>query len=128
AGTRLPLFEAITRFLRAASQRVPLVLVLDDLHWADAPSLALLSYLLDQAGSARILLLATFRDVEIEPGHPHAAELDRLERAASCKRIAVSALEVDDVARYLREMTGQVPSAEIAARLHDVTAGNPFLL
>jgi predicted ATPase len=84
--------------------------------------------LLDEIGSAKLLLLATFRDVELEPGHPHAAQLDRLERAACFKRIAVSALAVPDIKRYVAEMTGQEPSGDLVARLHELTAGNPFFL
>ena len=128
AAPRMSLFEAITAFLRTASQRVPLVIVLDDLHWTDAASLSLLGYLLDNIGSARLLVLATFRDVEFEPGHAHAAELDRLERAPSCKRIAVGALTSDDVTRYVSEMTSEEPPAELSARLYELTAGNPFFL
>jgi predicted ATPase/DNA-binding winged helix-turn-helix (wHTH) protein len=128
APIRMSLFEAITAFLRAASQHVPVVLVLDDLHWSDAASLQLFGYLLDNIGAARLLLLATFRDAELEPGHAHAAELDRLERSASCKRIAVGALGVDDVTRYLHEMTGQEPSPELCVRLYELTGGNPFFL
>jgi predicted ATPase/DNA-binding winged helix-turn-helix (wHTH) protein len=128
APVRMSLFEAITAFVRGAAQRVPLVLVLDDLHWSDAPSLSMIGYLLDNIGSARLLLLATFRDAELEPGHAHAAEFDRLERAPSCKRIAVGALTSDDVTRYVREMTGQEPSAELGARLYELTGGNPFFL
>lgn len=63
-SARLPLFDAIARFLRAAAQSQPLVLVLDDLHWADRASLTLLQYLLDELGDASILILATYRDAE----------------------------------------------------------------
>lgn len=128
ATPRLSLFDAITRFVRAAAQRVPLVLVLDDVHWADTASLTLLQYMLDEIGSAKLLLLATFRDVELEPGHPHAAQLDRLERSALFKRIAVGALGASDIKRYVTEMTGQEPSDDLVARLHELTAGNPFFL
>jgi predicted ATPase len=124
----LPLFDAIARFLRAAAARVPLVLVLDDLHWADTASLTLLGYLLEELDGARILLLGTFRDAELPPGHPHAGLLDRLERAACWKRIPLEALGVDDVARYLHELTGRDAPSELVVRVHQRTAGNPFFV
>lgn len=124
----LALFDAVARFLRAAAARVPLVLVLDDLHWADTASLTLLGYLLEELGGARILVLGTFRDAELPPGHPHAGLLDRLERAACWKRIALDALGVDDVARYLHELTGRDAPLELVLRVHQRTAGNPFFV
>ncbi len=124
----LSLFDAITRFVRASAQRVPLLLVLDDLHWADTATLSLLGYLLDELGSARVLVLGTFRDAELEPGHPHTALLDRLERNAAFKRIALSGLLVDDVACYVNELTGQSAPPELARKLHERTAGNPFFV
>ncbi|MFI5308937.1 MAG: ATP-binding protein, partial [Polyangiales bacterium] len=124
----LPLFDAIARLLRGAASRIPLVLVLDDLHWADSASLTLLGYLLEELASARLLVLGTFRDVELPPGHPHIAQLDRFERAACFKRVALQGLSVPDVARYLEELTGQTAPPEVVERLHERTAGNPFFV
>lgn len=128
AAARLPLFDAIARFLRAASQAQPLLLVLDDLHWADTASLSLLSYLLEELGSASILILATFRDAELPPGHQHLALLDRMERSSAFKRISVSPLQVPDVQEYLGAITGRPPPPQLAERLHERTAGNPFFV
>jgi predicted ATPase len=125
---RLPLFDAIARFLRATAHVKPLVLVLDDLHWADQPSLALLSYLLEELGDARILILGTFRDAELPPGHPHLALLDKMERSSSFKRIPVTPLEIPDVEHYLGAITGRPPPPLLAERLHERTAGNPFFV
>jgi predicted ATPase/DNA-binding winged helix-turn-helix (wHTH) protein len=127
-GKGLPLFDAVARFLRASAQRVPLVLVLDDLHWADTASLTLLGYLLEELTGARIFVLGTFRDAELTPGHPHTALLDRLERSSSWKRIALDALEVPDVALYVQELTGQLVPDALAERIHECTAGNPFFV
>jgi predicted ATPase/DNA-binding winged helix-turn-helix (wHTH) protein len=127
-SARLPLFDAINRFLRAASQPQPLVLILDDLHWADQASLSLLSFLLEELGDARILILGTFRDAELPPGHPHLALLDRMERSSAFKRIAVEPLFVPDVEEYLGAITGRPPPPMLAERLHERTAGNPFFV
>jgi len=53
------LFDSITAFLKTASQRQPLVLVLDDLHWADQPSLALLQFVARELSGARVLIIGT---------------------------------------------------------------------
>jgi predicted ATPase/DNA-binding winged helix-turn-helix (wHTH) protein len=127
-SARLPLFDAIARFLRAMAQAKPLVLVLDDLHWADQPSLSLLSYLLEELGDAPILILGTFRDAELPPGHPYLALLDKMERASSFKRVPVNSLEVPDVEHYLGAITGRPPPPLLAERLHERTAGNPFFV
>jgi predicted ATPase/DNA-binding winged helix-turn-helix (wHTH) protein len=128
ASARLPLFDAVARFLRATAHAQPLLLVLDDLHWADQASLALLSYLLEELGDARLLMLATFRDAELPPGHPHLALFDRLERSSAFKRIAVSPLAIPDIEQYLGAITGRPPPIMLAERLHERTAGNPFFL
>src|SRR5438552_1320569 len=62
---RFRLFDSITAFLRNATAHQPLVLVLDDLHWADAPSLLLLQFLAREMGSARLLVIGTYRDIEL---------------------------------------------------------------
>lgn len=128
AEPRLALFDAITRLLRELSHIEPLLLMLDDLHWADRASLALLGYLVDEIGSARLMVLGTLREVELITGHPHLALLERLERSPSFKRIALGALEVSDVQRYLSEFTGQQPPAGLAERVHECTGGNAFFV
>jgi predicted ATPase/DNA-binding winged helix-turn-helix (wHTH) protein len=125
---RLALLDAITRVLRELSRREPLVIVLDDLHWADPASLAFFGYFVEEIGGARILIVATVRDAELSPGHPHLTLLERLERSPSFKRIALSGLGVDDVARYLGEFTGQQPPPGLAARVHECTDGNAFFV
>ena len=69
-GARFRLFHATTEFLRRASERRPLVLILDDLHAADTPSLLLLRFLIRELGSMHVLLLAAMRDVDPIPGEP----------------------------------------------------------
>src|SRR3990172_2782417 len=69
---RFRLFDSITTFLKNASRGQPIVLVLDDLHWADKPSLLLLQFLSRELRGARLLVLATYRDVEVRRQHPPA--------------------------------------------------------
>ena len=72
---RFRLFDSITAFLKSASQKQPLVLVLDDLHWADQPSLLLLQFVARELGNSRLLLVGTYRDVELSRQHPLAESL-----------------------------------------------------
>src|SRR4051794_8981194 len=67
---RFRLFDATGRYLRAAAAESPIVLALDDVHAADAPSLLLLRFLADQLSDARLLVVAAYRDDEVGPGHP----------------------------------------------------------
>src|SRR5262249_58810472 len=67
---RVRLLAAAAQFLIALSVRVPLVLVLDDLHWADGASISLLRHVARFAGRNRLLILGTYRDVEVGPTHP----------------------------------------------------------
>ena len=64
---RFRLFESVTAFLRNASRAHPLVVMLDDLHWADKPSLLLLEFLAREISDTRLLVVGTYRDVELRP-------------------------------------------------------------
>ncbi len=77
---RFRFFDSIAAFLKTASQRQPLVLVLDDLHWADQPSLALLQFVARELGGARLLIIGTYRDMELSRQHPLAEALGELTR------------------------------------------------
>ena len=62
---RFRLFDSLTSFLKTAAKSRPLMIVLDDLHWADKPSLMLLQFLARELAGSRIAVLATYRDVEV---------------------------------------------------------------
>ena len=125
---RLALHDAVASWLRASAAQGPLMIVLDDLHWADAPSLELLEHVLVELGDAPLLIVGTYRDAELEKGHPHATLLDRIDRAACWKRIAVSSLAAEHIAQYLRDLTGEAVPDSLAARIHERTGGNAFLV
>ena len=124
----LALRDAVCAWLRASAVQGPLMIVLDDLHWADAPSVELLEHILVELGDVPLFIAGTYRDSELEKGHPHAALIDRIDRAACWKRITVGSLEPDDIAQYLRDLTGEAVPIELATRIHERTGGNPFLV
>ena len=72
---RFRLFDSITNFLKQATQTQPLMLALDDLHWADKPSLLLLQFLARQLSESRLLLVGCYRDVELSRQHPFSETL-----------------------------------------------------
>ena len=67
---RFRLFDSITAFLRSASEARPLVVVLDDLHWADKPSLLLLQFVVREIANSRLMIIGTYRDMELSRQHP----------------------------------------------------------
>jgi DNA-binding SARP family transcriptional activator/tetratricopeptide (TPR) repeat protein len=127
-AARFRAYEAITHLLtRVASDR-PLVVVLDDLHWADVPSLRLLTFAAGGLRHASVLVLGTYRDVEIGPGHALTETLARLAREPVTERVALRGLTEGDVGRFIAGATGATAPARFISSLHRRTAGNPFFL
>ncbi|MCH8297591.1 MAG: AAA family ATPase, partial [Chloroflexi bacterium] len=125
---RFRLFDSVARFLNRASHNRSLMLVLDDLHWADQPSLLLLEYLARNLESSPILMLCPYRDIEISRQHPLNDTFTRLSRSPSFHRQTLTGLELEDVGAFVRSATGFAPSAELANAIHVHTEGNPFFM
>jgi tetratricopeptide (TPR) repeat protein len=125
---RFRLFDGITTFFTNASARQPLVLILDDLHWADKPSLLLLEFLTNQVRDARLLLVATYRDVEVGRHHPLSQTLAELSRGRRSQRVLLRGLSEEDVARYLSLSAGIDPPTDLVTAVHRETEGNPFFV
>lgn len=128
---RFRLFDSIATALRAEAGRQPLVVVLDDLHWADEASLRLLGFIAGEIGTASMLIVATYRELELRRGHPLSTLLGRLARQASCERVVLHGFSRDDTARMIAGVAGvagaTVPD-DVAAAVHDMTEGNPFFV
>lgn len=123
------LFWAVTGFLQAMAEHLPVALLLDDLQWADGSTLGLLQHLARHTRTHRILLLGTYRDVEIDRRHPLEAMLLDLSRQQLLQRIAVHRLPVEGTAALLAHSLGmEDTSQEFAALLHSHTEGNPFFV
>jgi DNA-binding SARP family transcriptional activator/tetratricopeptide (TPR) repeat protein len=127
-AARGQLNQTLTDLLRDQASAQPLLLVLDDLPWADEPSLELLEFLAAQLPDVRILVLGTYREVDL----PHAGRLTStlgvLARLPGADRVALRGLDVDDVAHLIRAHTGAKPDAGIARAVHRRTEGNPFFV
>ncbi len=125
---RFRLFDAITVFVKNAAKVRPLVLVLDDLHWADKPSLLLLEFMARELRGARVLLLGTYRDVELGRQHPLVHTLGELAREQLSRRVFLRGLTADDVARFIEITAGLTPPAALVAAVYKETEGNPFFV
>jgi DNA-binding winged helix-turn-helix (wHTH) protein len=123
-GARFRLFDATAEFLRSASESRPIVLLLDDLHVADAPSLLLLRFLARELGSTRVLLLGAYRDVDPLPGSALTELLAEVAREPVTRRLALSALSEREVARYIELTAADIASPELARGLHGTTVND----
>jgi DNA-binding SARP family transcriptional activator len=123
---RYALFDAVVALLGAASASVPIVLVLDDLHWAAKPTLLLLRHLLRFGETARVQIVGTYRNTDLDRAHPLAAMLANLHRDGSATRLTLSGLDESDVTAYVAE--AGYDDDELARALASVTGGNPFFL
>jgi DNA-binding SARP family transcriptional activator len=127
-GARFRLFDATAEFLRSASRDCPMVIVLDDLHAADAPSLLLLRFLARELGSMRVLLVGGFRDVDPLPGEPLSEMLADLARAPVTRHLSLGGLSEGEVAEYLELTAPEIASPELLAALDEETEGNPLFV
>ena len=127
---RFRLFDAVAGLLRAvATSERPLLVVLDDLHAADEPSLLLLQFVAGTVADARILIACAYRDTEIGGGR---LALDRLigelVRERTVTRVALHGLRREDVAAYVEQIAGGETAEPVVERIHDITAGNPLFV
>jgi class 3 adenylate cyclase len=128
---RYLLFNAVAGLLAEAAEAVPLCVVLDDLHWADAQSLALLKHVLRANEQGSMQVIATFRDSELSKGHPLTVTLADLPRMQGVQRISLHGLGADEVAEIMAEIAGhelEQESIELAGQIAAETGGNPFFV
>jgi DNA-binding winged helix-turn-helix (wHTH) protein/tetratricopeptide (TPR) repeat protein len=125
---RFRLFDSVASFMGKASRSRPLVLVLDDLHWADAPTLLLLQFLARELREVRVLLLGAYRDVEVRRHHPLAQVSGELAREPHFHRILLRGLSRGDVASFVEGVTGTGTPEEVLREVYELSEGNPFFL
>ncbi|MCV2488054.1 AAA family ATPase [Geodermatophilus sp. YIM 151500] len=126
-GARFRLFDAAVDVLAAAAGPRPLALVLDDLHWADEPSLRLLQFLGRDPRARRITVIGTYRDTELDAGHPLVRCFADL--ADSGLHVSLGGLGERDVAALAGALAGGTAlTASAVSRLHRRTGGNPLFL
>jgi transcriptional regulator with XRE-family HTH domain/tetratricopeptide (TPR) repeat protein len=127
---RFRLFESLDMWLQRMAARRPVLLVLDDLQWADRPSLLLLLHLLQARRSTPLLTVAMYRDVDLQRSDL-LATLAAFARDTDCRRLSIGRLERDAIAALLEAAIGrplELPESAVIAELEKDTAGNPFFL
>ena len=124
-AARFLLFDEVGRFLRKVAGAGPVLVVLDDLHAADEPSLLLLRFLAQTVADERVVLVGAYRDAE-----PRVHELSDLfgDLARVGRRVPLRGLSRAEVGAYMLRVAGRSPPEAVVARVHDVTAGNPLFL
>jgi DNA-binding CsgD family transcriptional regulator/tetratricopeptide (TPR) repeat protein len=128
SGTRFRLFNSIARFLVNASRRQCLAIVLDDMHWADVPSLHLLEYLAMEMADSRLLVVGTYRETELSRRHRLSDTLGALARVPHAARFHLSGLNADDVRSFVAAAAGVTPPAWLTSAIHSQTEGNPLFV
>ena len=121
-------FNAISKFLNRAAARAPLVLVADDAHWADEPTLLLIEHVASQLRDLRILAIGTYRDVELDVSRPLAATIERLLRSRTAARLSVKRFDKAGVARMLEAHAGRPAPDALVDTIFGETEGNPFFV
>ena len=125
---RWRLYQAVTTFLRNAAAVNPLLIVLEDLHWADRGSLDYLVHLARNLKGTRILILATYRDVEVDRSHPLSGTIAELRRVETFGRVLLRGLTSDEVHRMLNNLSGREVRWSLAEAVHRQTEGHPLFI
>jgi class 3 adenylate cyclase len=125
---RFRLFDAVAQFLVARSRRDPVLLCLDDLHWADTSTTAMLRHVARSAVGQRILIIGTYRDAEVDRTHPLTDVLAALRREVEYERIDLGGLDVDSVGGLVAAFAEHEVSAGFVAAVSEETDGNPFFV
>jgi predicted ATPase/DNA-binding CsgD family transcriptional regulator len=125
AGDQARVFEALLAVLDGLSRTAPVLLVIEDLHWADASTRAFLRFLAAALGDEPLLLVATYRPDELHRRHPLRPLLAELERVRAL-RIDLSPLTRDELGEQLADIAGSPPAPALVDRLYARSEGNPL--
>ncbi len=125
-SSQLRLFEALLELLDLLSESDPVVLILEDVHWADRSTRAFIAFLARSLREERVMLLLTYRSDELHRRHallPLLTELERLDRA---RRVLLSPFDRAELAEALGDILGDLPSEDLVERIYTRSEGNPL--
>ncbi len=125
---RFQLFDALTAFWKRVSGPTGLLIILDNLHAADTASLRFLEFLAAEIGSERIMLLGTYRDIELSRRHPLSNSLGELARHAWLHRLRLGGLTLDETAEVVKAIAGSEAPRDLLHAIFEQTEGNPLFL
>ena len=122
------LFACFGEYVERSSRLQPLLLVLEDLHWADEPTLLLLRHVTQRLAEMPVLVLATYRDVELDVDRPLAAALRQLVKDRLVTRVVLRRLRETDVNAMVAALSEREPPRELVTTIYHETEGNPFFV
>jgi tetratricopeptide (TPR) repeat protein len=127
-GDGFQVYDAVTTALVSVSQSRPVVVVLEDLHWADTASVKLLEFAAQHTWFERLLLLGTYRDVEVETTAGHPLQPLMLPLQAKATTVTLTGFDKAEVGALMARTVGREPAADVVAEVHRRTGGNPFFV
>lgn len=125
---RFRLFDSVASFFGEVVSSEPMIIVLDDLHWADRSSLDLLEFIARDIGSSKLLLVGMYRGMELSRQHPFSETLATLARSREFRRIHLRGLERDEVGRLVETVSKTEAPTSWISEIYDRTEGNPFFV
>jgi DNA-binding CsgD family transcriptional regulator/tetratricopeptide (TPR) repeat protein len=125
---REQLFEAVYRVLARLAARQLVLLIIEDVHWADPSSRDLLSFVVHNARRDRLVVVATYRPDELLRGHPLRPFVAELERSGRAERLDLGGLDRADVSEQIRSITGRQPPGGTIDAIFARSEGNPFFV
>ena len=126
--SRRILFNAVLELLGRMAVTGPILLLFEDLHWADEGTLSLLNHIARSISKIPVLMLGTFRDNEIDPAGPFAQTLDELVRIHMLERITLDGLTQSAVAEMIRALSEKEPPHDVVSLIYSGTDGNPLFV
>ena len=127
-AARFLLFEAVGALLTEAARQAPVLLVLDDLHWADPSTLQLLRHLARAQHDAPLLIVGTYRDTDVGTGDRLPAVLAELRRHGAAEWIRLDGLDRDETGTLIAAHAGDAAPSALVRAVHAETEGNPFFV
>lgn len=126
--SRRVLFSAIAKFLARAAANTPVLLILEDLHWADEGTLSLFTHVARSIRELPVMIVGTFRDYELDSSGPLAQMLDDCTRLHLLERVNLRGLSPASVSEMIRTLSGQEPPSSLVHAIYSRTEGNPFFV
>jgi DNA-binding CsgD family transcriptional regulator/tetratricopeptide (TPR) repeat protein len=125
-SAQVRLFEALLELLECLGEDSPVVLVLEDLHWADRSTRTFVDFLARSLRRERVALVLTYRTDELHRRHPLRTLLSELDRIDRARRVELDPFDLDELAEALADILGEPPSDKLVRRLHERSEGNPL--
>ena len=122
------MFESVCDFFARAAAMQPMIVVLEDLHWADELTTLMLESVARRADRSALLVIGTYRDVDLVPGHPMLRGIEHLSRLPATTRLSLKRLNASEVAEILKNFAGQEAPERLVQLVFTETEGVPFFV